>query len=89
MLPVSGRSVSTWPRYAGAVTGAMNMAGQAGSFVSSVAFGYMVTYFGSYDPPLLLFAAILAVSAAIYTRIDPTEQLIAESMPLPIEVGNH
>ena len=76
-------------RYAGAVTGAMNMAGQAGSFISSVAFGYMVGYFGSYEPPLLVFAAMLAVSAAIYTRIDPTEQLIAETEPLPVGASHH
>jgi MFS-type transporter involved in bile tolerance (Atg22 family) len=62
----------------------MNMAGQAGSFISAVAFGYMVNYFGNYNQPLLLFAAMLAVSAAIYTRIDPNEQLVPEPLPEPI-----
>jgi predicted MFS family arabinose efflux permease len=90
MLPVSWSiCLDVGRRYAGAVTGAMNMAGQAGSFISSVAFGYMVGYFGSYEPPLLLFAAMLAVSAAIYTRIDPTEQLIAETEPLPVGASHH
>ncbi len=65
----------------------MNMAGQAGSFISSVAFGYLVTYFGSYNPPLIIFAVMLAVSAAIFTRIDPTEQLVPEEQPLPEPVG--
>ena len=89
MLPVSWSiCLDVGRKYAGAVTGAMNMAGQAGSFVSAVAFGYMVTYFGSYEPPLLLFAAMLAVSAAIYTRIDPTEQLIAEPQPLPVAASH-
>lgn len=88
MLPVSWSiCLDVGRRYAGAVTGAMNMAGQAGSFISSVAFGYMVTYFGNYNEPLLLFAAMLAVSAAIYTRIDPTEQLAPETQPEPEPVG--
>src|SRR5260370_35855623 len=40
-------------KYAGAVTGAMNTAGQIGSFISSVLFGYFVRYSGSYDIPLV------------------------------------
>ena len=85
MLPASwSLCLDIGRKYAGAVTGAMNMAGQAGSFVSSVAFGYLVTYFGNYDTPLLLFAAMLAVSAAIYTRIDPAEQLIPEAEPVAV-----
>jgi hypothetical protein len=46
----------------------------------------MVDYFGSYETPLLLFAAMLAVSAAIYTRIDPAEQLVPEMEPVPVPV---
>jgi len=85
MLPVSWSiCLDVGRKYAGAVTGAMNMAGQAGSFISSVAFGYMVTYFGSYNPPLIIFAAMLAIAAAIYTRIDPAEQLIPEPQPVPV-----
>ena len=88
MLPVSWSiCLDVGRKYAGAVTGAMNMAGQAGSFISSVAFGYLVTYFGSYNPPLIIFAVMLAVSAAIFTRIDPTEQLVPEEQPLPEPVG--
>jgi hypothetical protein len=49
----------------------------------------MVSYFGSYEPPLLVFAAMLAVSAAIYTRIDPAEQLIPETEPLPVGASHH
>jgi predicted MFS family arabinose efflux permease len=80
MLPVSWSiCLDVGRRYAGAVTGAMNMAGQAGSFISAVAFGYLVEGLGNYNQPLLLFGAMLAVSAAIYTRIDPTEQLVPES----------
>ena len=53
----------------------MNMAGQIGSFGSSVAFGYMVDAFGNYNTPLLFMAGMLLISALIYTRIDPNIQI--------------
>ena len=37
--------------YAGAMIGSMNTASQVGSFTSSLAFGYIVGHFGSYEPP--------------------------------------
>jgi sugar phosphate permease len=77
MLPVSWAVCLDIGRaFAGSVGGTMNMAGQLGSFLSSVAFGYAVTYFGSYNAPLFPMAALLLVSAAFFARIDPTEQLI-------------
>jgi MFS family permease len=85
MLPVSWSiCLDVGRKHAGAVTGAMNMAGQVGSFLSSVAFGSLVDAFGGrYDIPLMLFAVMLAVSAFIYTRIDPTEQLVPEREAVP------
>jgi MFS family permease len=63
--------------YAGAVTGAMNSAGQAGGFVCSVLFGYLVEASGSYDTPLVVIAAMVMLSAYLFTRIDPTKPLLA------------
>jgi ACS family glucarate transporter-like MFS transporter len=85
MLPPSwSLCLDVGRKYAGAVSAAMNMAGQVGSFFSSIAFGYMVDYFGGrYDIPLMFFGFMLAVSAVIYTRIDPNEQLIPEAAPKP------
>jgi MFS family permease len=85
MLPVSWSiCLDVGRKHAGAVTGAMNMAGQIGSFLSSIAFGKLVdTFGGRYDIPMILFGAMLAVSALIYTRIDPTEQLVRESAGEP------
>ncbi len=78
MLPVAWAvCLDIGRKYSGTVTGSMNMAGQVGSFLSSVAFGYMVTYFGNYNQPLIPLASMLFVSAFLFTRIDPTEQLIA------------
>ncbi len=65
-------------KYAGAVTGAMNTAGQVGSTISSVLFGYFVTYFKSYDKPLIPIAVMLLISAAFWMKIDATEELIPE-----------
>jgi ACS family glucarate transporter-like MFS transporter len=80
MLPVSWAvCLDVGRKYAGTVSGTMNMAGQVGSFSSSVAFGYMVTYFGSYNAPLFPMAALLFLSAFFFSRIDPTEQLVGEA----------
>jgi nitrate/nitrite transporter NarK len=85
MLPVSWSiCLDVGRRHAGAVTGAMNMAGQIGSFISSIVFGNLVDAFGGrYDIPLMLFAVMLAISALIYTQIDPTEQLVPEAQTAP------
>ncbi|HUS05819.1 MAG TPA: MFS transporter [Bryobacteraceae bacterium] len=87
MLPVSwALCLDVGKKYAGAVTGAMNMAGQIGSFLTAVAFGKMVDYFGNYNTPLIPMAVMLFISAALYTRINPAEQLIPESAPQPAVV---
>jgi predicted MFS family arabinose efflux permease len=79
MLPVAWAvCLDVGRRYAGAVSGAMNTAGQIGSFLTSVVFGYLVGAFGSYDAPLVPGAAMLMVSAALWLKIDPTEQLVKE-----------
>jgi len=62
--------------YAGAVTGAMNTAGQAGGFVCSVLFGYLVKVSGNYNLPLLMIATMVTISAFLFGLIEPTKQLI-------------
>jgi nitrate/nitrite transporter NarK len=84
MLPVAWATcLDVGKSYAGAVTGAMNMAGQFGAFLSSVAFGYMVTHFGNYNQPLIPLAIMLIVSAFLFLRIDPTKQLVDEELINP------
>jgi len=84
MLPVSWAvCMDVGKKYAGAVSGSMNMAGQIGSFLSSVLFGYMVTWMGDYNRPLIPLALMLLVSAYLFTRIDPTRQLVPETAPEP------
>ncbi len=63
-------------KYSGTVSGAMNTAGQVGSFCTVVAFGYIVEAFGSYDAPLIPIAIMTALSALIWLKIDPTIPLV-------------
>jgi ACS family glucarate transporter-like MFS transporter len=67
-------------RHAGAIAGAMNMAGQLASFLSSLAVGYLAQTFG-YHKALIPLAAMTAVAAIVYTRIDPTKPLIPDETP--------
>ena len=69
-------------RSAGAIAGAMNMAGQLGSFLSSVAFGYLIEYFdGDYSKALYPLAGMTVLSAIVFSRIDPTVPLVDEHAP--------
>jgi ACS family glucarate transporter-like MFS transporter len=64
--------------YAGAVTGAMNTAGNLGSLVSSVMFGYLVNRYGNYDLPFIPMAVLLLVGMLLWLKIDSTRELIPE-----------
>ncbi|NOT60018.1 MAG: MFS transporter [Acidobacteria bacterium] len=81
MLPASWAiCMDVGKKYAGTVGGTMNMAGQVGSFASSVIFGYLVVWFNNnYNAPLYPMAFLLFVSAIFFWRIDPTEPLIRET----------
>ena len=63
-------------KFPGAMSGAMNMAAQAGSFLSGVVFGYMVKITGSYDTPLIVLAVVLGLGALMWLRIDPLEEVV-------------
>jgi predicted MFS family arabinose efflux permease len=80
MLPVAWSvCLDVGRKYAGAVTGAMNTAGQIGSTLTAWAFGkIVVAYNGSYDAPLVPMAVMTAISAVLWLKIDPTRQLVPE-----------
>jgi predicted MFS family arabinose efflux permease len=79
MLPCSWAiCLDVGKHYSGAVSGAMNTAGQAAGYVCTVLLGYLVTWFG-YDKPLLFLAPNLLVAAALFALIDPTRPLVADS----------
>lgn len=68
-------------RHAGAVTGAMNTAGQVGGFFCTIVFGYVVGYSHDYNLPLFIIAFMLLVSAVLFTRIDSARPLWPEPRP--------
>ncbi len=72
MLPITwSLCVDLGREHSGAVSAAMNMAGQVGSFISGVGFGYLVQSLGSYDRALMPLAAMLIVSGFFYAAIKP------------------
>jgi MFS transporter, ACS family, glucarate transporter len=71
MLPSAwALCVAIGGRLSGTATGMMNTAGQAGGFLCTVLFGYIVHATGSYNLPLYFIAAMVLASAAIFMRID-------------------
>ena len=73
MLPSAwAMCVAIGGRFSGTATGMMNTAGQAGGFVCTVLFGYIVQATGSYDAPLWMIAGMVLVAALVFSRIDCT-----------------
>ena len=73
-------------KFPGSMGGAMNTATTVGFFISGITFGYVVKLTGSYDLPLLLIALALAFGAAMWLKIDPTQELVPEGQSEPVEV---
>ncbi len=69
-------------KHAGAVFGFMNTASNLASAISSVLFGYIVAFTGSYNAPLVPMAAALFIGTWLWFRIDPTQQLFEEEKAL-------
>lgn len=73
--------------HAGAMVGLMNTSAQVGGLVSSVAYGYIVDHFGSYDAPFVPMAVLLFLGALMWLKIDASEELTAELQALPAPLG--
>jgi sugar phosphate permease len=65
-------------KHAGAVVGLMNTSSQVGGLLSSVAYGYIVSRFGSYDAPFVPMAALLFLGALLWLKVDASEDLSAD-----------
>ncbi len=66
---------------AGAIFGFMNTASNGASALSAVVFGYLVGYFGNYNTPFIPMVAFLSVGALLWWQVDPTRELVPESLP--------
>jgi MFS family permease len=62
-------------KYAGAISGAMNTAGNLGGFVCATVFGYLVQATGNYNFPLYVIAGMLLMAAFLFLGINPEKQI--------------
>ncbi len=76
--------------HAGAMVGVMNTSAQAGGLLGSVAYGYIVNHFHSYDAPFEPMAALLFVGALLWLKVDAATDLKpdAELLPAGIPAGH-
>ncbi|MFD2257067.1 MFS transporter [Luteolibacter algae] len=63
----------------GAVSGTMNMAGNLGSFATSLAFPYLLAWFGSTTPFFFIAASLNAAAVIFWFMIRPDEGFDARS----------
>ena len=78
-IPVTfGVCLDIGGEHAGAVTGAMNMTAFFSSFVSSLAYGYIVKSYGNYNAPFVPMIALLIVGALMWLKIDATREVVQE-----------
>jgi MFS transporter, ACS family, glucarate transporter len=63
--------------HAGTVSGTMNMAGNVGSFVTSLAFPYLLIWTGSPSPFFVIGATLNAVAALLWMRARPERPVVA------------
>lgn len=78
-------ALDTGRTHAGSVFACANTAAQAASFTSSVLFGYLVEYFGSYNAPFVPMVLTLCMGTWLWTKVDATEQLFEER----VEIRDH
>lgn len=63
----------------GAVSGTMNMAGNIGAFATSLAFPYLLAWFGSSTPFFFIAAGLNAIAIILWMLIRPEETITAAS----------
>ena len=77
-LPASWTAcVDVGGKTAGAVSGTMNMAGNIGSFVTSLAFPYLLLWTGTSTPFFFLAAGLNAIAVAVWFFIKPQNPIRA------------
>lgn len=64
---------------AGAVSGTMNMAGNIGSFATSLAFPYLLLWTGASTPFFFVAAGLNAVAVAVWIFIRPQDTIVAKA----------
>jgi MFS transporter, ACS family, glucarate transporter len=72
--------------HAGSMVGLMNTSAAVGGLLSSVAYGYIVERFGSYDAPFVPMAVALFVGTLLWFRVDASQELRAAPIVVPVTV---
>jgi len=75
---VFGVCLDIGKKHAGAMVGLMNTSSQVGGLLGSVAYGYIVERFNSYDAPFAPMAGLLFLGALLWLKIDASTELSAE-----------
>ena len=60
---------------AGVISGTMNMAGNIGSFITSLAFPYLLEWTGSPMPYFFVAAGLNLIAIGLWTIVNPTKTL--------------
>ncbi len=74
-------------RHSGSMVGLMNTSAQVGGFISSIAYGYIVQRFHSYDAPFVPMAAALFIGALLWLKIDASKEVSPEPMAAAVPVA--
>jgi MFS family permease len=71
-------------KHAGSMVGLMNTSAQVGALLSSIAYGYIVDRFHSYDAPFVPMATLLFVGALLWFRIDASREIGSEAITVHV-----
>jgi MFS family permease len=76
-LPVSwATSSDIGGQHSGVVAGAMGMAGQLGSTIMSIAFGYILAATGNWDIPVRIIGLVVILGGLLWLRINPEKKIV-------------
>jgi len=75
--------LDTGKAHAGTVFGFMNTAASLASSVSSIAFGYLVSYTGGYTTPFIPMIVLLFVGAGVWLKLDPSQDIFEHEPAKP------
>jgi MFS family permease len=73
-------------RHAGSMVGLMNTSSQVGGLLGSVAYGYIVERFHSYNAPFVPMSALLFLGAVLWFKIDASKEVGTEEFAAAVPV---
>jgi MFS transporter, ACS family, glucarate transporter len=77
-------------RHAGSIVGLMNTSAQVGGLLGSIAYGYLVSRFQSYDAPFVPMAVALGVGTLLWFKVDAAQEVqpaLPTSSAAPLAAG--